>query len=394
MDAGRFEMVDTRVPVTSERWAARHTNLAHIFAILSLALALVLGGAAQLSAQRAETTRSAPRPDLSGTYDTATLTPLTRPREYGDKLFLSADEARAIEDAARRRSEIRQAASDPNRSAPQVGGAPPVGLGDEERGTSGAGNVGGYNDFYIDRGTNAFEVDGRFRTSIITDPADGQMPPMKPEARQRMAKLLAGFRSDNDGTAWWVNEPTGPYDDPELRGVAERCLLGFGSTQGPPMLPVLYNNHKRIVQTDDAVMILVEMVHDARIIRIGGEHASPDVRRWLGDSVGHWEGDTLVVSTKNFTDSPGLFRATRDLEVIERFSRLDDETLFYEFTVTDPNVWDRSWTGSYTWPETDEKVFEYACHEGNYALGTVLRGARLLEREALDQREGAKGREP
>ena len=137
-------------------------------------------------------------------------------------------------------------------------------------------------------------------------------------------------------------------------------------------------------------MILVEMIHDARIIRLNAEHDPPEIRKWLGDSVGHWQGDTLVVSTKNFRDRPGLFLATDQLHVIERFSRLDENTLLYEFTVEDPQVWTEAWSGSYTWPQTDERVYEYACHEGNYALGGVLRGARLLEKEAMEAKEGSK----
>ena len=147
------------------------------------------------------------------------------------------------------------------------------------------------------------------------------------------------------------------------------------------MLPVLYNNHKRIVQTEDQVMILVEMVHDTRIIHMNREHSPPTIRKWLGDSVGRWEGDTLVVDTTNFTSQPGLYGASEDLHVVERFTRLDDKNLLYEFTVDDPNTWQQSWSGSYNWPATEERVYEYACHEGNYALESVLKGARLLEAE-------------
>ena len=188
---------------------------------------------------------------------------------------------------------------------------------------------------------------------------------------------------DNKGDAWWVGlDGKGPYDDPESRTLSDRCLLGFGSTGGPPMLPTLYNNLKRIVQTPDHVMILVEMVHDARIVRLNSEHAPDSVRRWLGDSIGWWEGDTLVVDTTNFTDNPALGLATRDLHVVERFRRLDDTTLLYSFVVEDPNTWSAPWGGEYPWPSTDSQVYEYACHEGNYAMEGILRGARLLEAEA------------
>ena len=153
------------------------------------------------------------------------------------------------------------------------------------------------------------------------------------------------------------------------------------------MLPVLYNNMKRIVQTDDYVMILVEMDHDARIIRLNDEHDPPEIRKWLGDSVGHWEGDTLVVGTTNFNDTPGLSSASRNLHVIERFTRIDEETLLYHFTVDDPTIWTAPWSGEYPWRASEDRVYEYACHEANYALGNILRGARLLEAEALSETE-------
>ena len=148
------------------------------------------------------------------------------------------------------------------------------------------------------------------------------------------------------------------------------------------MLPVLYNNLKKIVQTDDHILIFVEMVHDARIVRMGQEHAPPDIRQWMGDSIGHWEGDTLVVDTTNFNDTPALPLASRNLHVVERFTRVDTETLLYQFTVEDPTIWTEPWSGEYIWPATENRVYEYACHEANYALGGILRGARLLEAEA------------
>ena len=148
------------------------------------------------------------------------------------------------------------------------------------------------------------------------------------------------------------------------------------------MLPALYNNLKRIVQTEDHMMILVEMVHDARIVRIGGEHLPATERRWLGDSTGRWDGDTLVIDTKNFGDRVALRSATRDLHTIERFSPMGEDHVLYQFTVEDPNVWTESWSGEYVWPRTDTLLYEYACHEGNYALGNIMRGARLLEEDA------------
>ena len=147
------------------------------------------------------------------------------------------------------------------------------------------------------------------------------------------------------------------------------------------MLPVLYNNLKRIVQTPSHIMILVEMVHDARIVRLNSEHVAPEIRKWMGDSIGWWEGNTLVVDTTNFNDTPGFTRATRDLHVVERFTPMDNGALLYQFTVEDPNTWTEPWGGEYPWPASKDVVYEYACHEANYAMGNILRGARLLETE-------------
>ena len=316
------------------------------------------------------------KPDLSGTYDIATLTPLERPEKHGTALELTEQQAREIARSAAEASALLNSASDPGRDAPPQGGDGSVGS---------KGNVGGYNAFWLDKGRGAFRIDGAWRTSIITVPADGRKPPMTARARQR-AEARARLSRPNTGRAWWIDEglAQGPYDDPEMRPLAERCLLGFGSTGGPPILPVSYNNVKRVVQTDRHVMILAEMVHDARIIRIGDEHAPAEIRSWLGDSVARWEGDTLVVDTTNFNDTPALAGATRDLHVIERISRIDERTLRYRFTVEDPNVWTAPWSGEYIWPATDQRAYEYACHEANYSFGGILRGARILEAEALD----------
>ena len=350
--------------------------------------AAVLGVLALTGALLAPATAGAPdkdiprtpsgRPDLSGTYDAATLTPLQRPERFGDQLVLSDEEAAAVAEQAFNRNLERNQDSDPNREAPPTGG-------DGSPGAS--GNVGGYNTFWIDPGSGAFKINGEWRTSIITDPSNGRRPAMTTDAQERAAARRTLFRP-NTGTAYWMIEngldAPGPYDDPEIRPLAERCLLGFSSTGGPPMLPALYNNLKRIVQTDDYVMILVEMVHDARIIRMNDEHAPPEIRGWLGDSIGHWEGDTLVVDTTNFNDTPALRQATRALHVVERFRRLDADTLLYQFTVEDPNVWSAPWSGEYAWPASDNRVYEYACHEANYSFQGILGGARILEQDVRD----------
>jgi hypothetical protein len=338
----------------------------------SLVLVLLLAAWFPASADIPRTSDG--KPDLSGTYDVATVTPLERPKELGETLTLSREEAErtAAERAAMMAAQNQ--ASDPNRGAPPAGGDGSPGA---------AGNVGGYNTFWIDPGETAIMLDGEYRTSIITDPVDGRRPAMTKQGQMRIGQLFRQFGKKNEGTAWWVGQAgPGPYDDPETLTLSDRCLTGFGSTGGPPMLPTLYNNLKRIVQTPDHVMILIEMVHDARIIRLNSEHADPSVRKWLGDSIGWWEGDTLVVDTTNFNDFPAQWGASRDLHVVERFTRIDEDTLHYSFTVDDPNTWEGTWSGEYPWPATETQVYEYACHEGNYAMEGILRGARLLEEEA------------
>lgn len=313
------------------------------------------------------------KPDLSGTYDIATLTPLTRPASLGERQSLTDDEAKALAAQAKAVAAATNKASDPNRKAPPTGG-------DGSEGP--AGNVGGYNSLWVDVGEGAFKVDGKWRTSILIDPPNGRMPAVTAEAR-RLGALRAKMSRPNQGDAFWITEgiSPGPYDDPEMRPTAERCLLSFGSGGGPPMLPVMYNNLKQLVLTKDTLVILNEMVHDARVVRINGEHEPPELRRWLGDSIGRWEGDTLVVDTTNFNDNPAI-GATRNLHVVERFKRIDAKSLLYGFTVEDPTVWTKPWSGEILWPVTEQRIFEYACHEGNYSFSGILKGARLLEAEA------------
>jgi hypothetical protein len=343
---------------------------------------LIAIGVSALIAAGAEIPRTSDgRPDLSGVYDIATLTPLVRPSSLGDRLTLTDEEAAALAKKAAAIAAADRKASNPNRTAPPEGG-------DGSQGPY--GNVGGYNYLWIDPGSNAFRIDGKWRTSIITEPANGQMPP-RTAAAKKQAAAQSVYARPNRGDAFWITEgiSPGPYDDPELRPTAERCLLAFGSGGGPPMLPVMYNNLKQIVQTKDTVLIYNEMVHDARVVRINGEHEPEDIRRWLGDSIGRWEGDTLVVDTTNFNDNPALGGATRNLHVVERFRRLNDKSLLYQFTVEDPTIWTKPWSGEILWPATDQRIYEYACHEGNYSFAGILKGARLLEAEAEKKMKGA-----
>ena len=311
-------------------------------------------------------------PDLSGFYDSGTQTPEQRPAAFGDRQFLTEAEAEELLKQATFLQTDENVISDPNRSAPVKGG--------DGNNAFGAGAVGGYNSFWVDPGSGLSSVDGKFRTSIIYDPPNGRRPAMTPRGMRKIAENFTSFSYTNDGTASWLeNEGPGPFDGPESLALAERCLLGFSA--GPPSMPGLYNNFKRIVQTEDHVMILLEMVHDARIIRLNSDHGSDENRKWLGDAVGRWEGDTLVVETKNFTPYTGLYGGDENLHLTERFTKLDDGNLLYNFTVDDPTAWTKSWSGEYVWKATDGKVYEYACHEGNYAMGNILRGARILESE-------------
>jgi hypothetical protein len=341
-----------------------------------------------LAALAADESRRIPRrpdgrPDLSGTYDVATLTPLVRPARFGNQLTMTDEEAKQYADYWLANLARDAQPSDPNRSAPPVGGQDfyiP-----EYNGA--AGGVGGYNAFFVDLGTSTFKIDGKYRTSIITEPKNGRLPPLTPDGQQRMAIELADYHP-NTGDAWWIDREQGPYDDPELRPLGERCLLGFGSTSGPPMLPDVYNNNYQIVQSPDAVMILVEMVHDARVVRMNGKHLPQQITPWMGDSVGRWEGDTLVVETTNL--HPGQkahygikqrFYLPPTGKVTERFTRVGENEIVYQFTVEDSAAYTQPWKGEVPLRRTQDLIYEYACHEGNYALPGILAGAREQEKK-------------
>ena len=314
------------------------------------------------------------KPDMQGFWNAATLTPLERDPRFGDRAWITPEEA---EKAEREEAVRRERLSQPSRGDRT---APPVG-GDGSRGA--AGNVGGYNNFWIDRGDDMMMVDGQFRTSIVVDPPNGRVPQLLPEAVKRNEAARRGgvIAPTSDAQENAETREVGSYDDPEIRPLGERCIMGFGSTSGPPALPVLYNNIKQIVQAPNHVMVLNEMVHDARSIRLGGQPAPPEMRKWMGDSVGRWEGDTLVVVTTNFNNKTRFRGSSQNLKVTERFTRVSKDHLLYQFTVEDPTTWPRPWSGEYTWVRSEEPVYEYACHEHNYALQGILKGERLLESE-------------
>ena len=301
------------------------------------------------------------RPDLQGVWDFRTLTPLQRPEDRGDQAVLTAEEAAEIE-ARAARSVIDADRPSEIRTEPL-----PV------------GPVGAYNNFWFDRGAGV--VDGN-RTSLITSPDNGRVPALRPGVEMVTLSLgedLAGtqpvrVRAAGIGADHWKD-----------RGLAERCLLGFNS--GPPIVPAGYNQNLQIFQTPDHVVILHEMVHDARIVSLDGRPPLPEsMRQWMGDSRGYWDGDTLVVESRNFTDktssfSPSVTMAAGDgttLHLTERFTRVSDDTLLYEFTVDDMTTFTAPIVAQIPMKRGDA-MFEYACHEGNYGLPNILAGARQAE---------------
>ena len=305
------------------------------------------------------------KPDLQGNWSNATMTQLERAE--GTTLAMTKEEVEKLERGFADRVERLGQASDPNRPAPPKGG---------DGSTGAAGMVGGYNNFWIDSGDSVAVVNGEYRRSLIVDPPNGRVPAQTVEARERAQQRLA------------MAKGRGQYDHPELRPLAERCLMSFGSNAGPPMLPnYFYNNNYQIVQTKDHVMILVEMVHDVRVIRLGGERVPKHIRPWMGDSIGRWEGDTLVVETTNFHPLQQFRGASENLKVIERFQRVGPDTLLYKFTIEDPTTYTAPWSGEVPYTRTDELIYEYACHEGNYALGNVLSGERDRERREAERKK-------
>ncbi len=277
------------------------------------------------------------KPDFSGTYDIATLTPYIRDRKLGEQMHLDAEAAAEVEAGAAKRMDDAYQPSDPNRSAPEKGA-----------------NVDArsYDWFWMDPGTTMFKIDGQYRSSIIVDPPNGQIPAVSEAGKARRAGLRQRrFGWKNDGTAWWLETGEGPYDDPEGQSLQDRCLyLGHVSV---PARPVVYNNFKEIVQTENHVLITIEWMHWPRIVRLNSEHLPDDMRSLGGDSIGWWEEDTLVVETTNFLANPD---EPRDgLRVVERFSPLDANRLLYRFTVHDDDLV-APYTGEMPWPKSDSPL--------------------------------------
>ncbi len=326
------------------------------------------------------------RPDLQGNWTNGTITPIERPQ--GFEAVLTPEQVAEIEGGRQECIEANSQLSDPDRGAPAAGG---VSLGCDFILEAAAGGTGGYNVFYLDRGDQVAVVNGEPRSSLLTTPDDGRIPARTPEARQRLGQLMT------------ARGQHGEFDNPENRPLSERCIVSFGPNAGPPMLPnYFYNNNYTIVQTPDHVVIMTEMVHDARIIPIGaapgggetGTAVEADgprpfadaIRPWFGDSRGWWEDDTLVIETsklnpQQLTAYREFFGASPNMKITERLTRADANTITYEFLIDDPDTWESPWGGEVPFVKMDDLLYEYACHEANYALENVLRGARAQERD-------------
>jgi hypothetical protein len=317
--------------------------------IRNLAAALTMIAVAALASvsEAQSTTATAPsrtpwgQPDLQGIWDFRSITPLQRPEELANKEFLTELEAAKLEREAVER----------NRSLDER---------PAER-TKVGGDVGAYNNFWMDRGTTTV---GTKRTSLIIDPPNGRIPPLTPTAEKRAAARNS-YRREHPADSW------------EDRSLADRCLF----TTGLPILPSAYNNNVQLFQTPDHVVILAEMTHTVRIFPLNERHHR-SIRQWVGNSRAHWEGDTLVVETTNFHDQAGIRGSTPNARLIERFTRVSPATLQYEFTLEDPETWTRPWTAQVQMTKSNEPLYEYACHEGNYAMVGILAGARAEEKAA------------
>ena len=331
------------------RFLALLGALAITVAVASLASAPVAGQAPSAATNTTSTAQRTQkwtpprtawgRPDLQGIWNNATTTPLERPDKFSGKTVLSDEELSQLTEEVGRLRNTDQ--------------APPQ------------GDPGTYNEFWWERGKPINQ------TSLILDPPDGKLPALTPDGQKRADAAAANRRG------------RGPADSWEDRGLGERCII----YRGIPTVPTGYNNNYQIVQTPQYVGIFQEHIHETRIIPVDGRpHVGPRIRQWLGDSRGRWDGDTLVVETTNFNDK-ALVRGfngvvSESFRVVERFTRIDAETIDYQFTVDDPKTWTRPWSGKIPMRKIQGPIFEYACHEGNYAMAGILGGHRADERAA------------
>jgi hypothetical protein len=329
---------------------------------LSAALAITALGATPALAQAAA--KKPAIPDVEGTWSNASLTTEQRPAKFGDRLIMTPAEVREVEGSNNAEIVDGNTRVDPKAiTIPKVGGDAPTGFRANPNYIGPAGNVGGYDRGWMENGFYVMRVAGQPRTSLLTTP-DGRAPARKPGA-PTPTRGPGNFNS---------------MDNPEERPISERCLLSFGRNAGPPMFSNgFYNNNYEIIQGTQAVLINVEMVHDNRIIPLNAKHRTDGIRPWYGDSIGWYEGDSLVVETTNIPRAQAYYGSWETLKVTERFTRVGKDRLLYQFTIEDPQTWDHPWGGEYEFGRGPGRVMEYACHEGNYALEGVLAGARQAE---------------
>ncbi len=349
------------------------TKISNLLPAVGIAAALVLSGSA-ISAPDANykpSLNSQGHPNLQGTWDFRSLTPLERPEELGDKAKFSKEEEEAFRDKTVARNDV-----DANRD--KIPAKYDI--------------EGAYNNFWMDFGT-AMNEDGR--TSLIIDPPNGRLPELTPEAIAQMKAGQARIPPVRDLFSLGIDTAAFRPAGPETLGLSERCLLGFNA--GPPLTPSAYNNNLRIVQTPEHIVLFTEMIHDARIVKMAGRaHAPTEIQKWTGDSIGHWDGNTLVVETSNLTDKTPTFQLPIDLTsidkngavgtgnnmtLVEKFIPISKTRLIYEYTLTDPTTFVKPFTAAILLRATDDQIFEYACHEGNHAVPGMLQGARQLEKE-------------
>ena len=330
----------------------RHRTVAIMCAVAVL-VGFVSSGVVPAMAQTAAVRTAWGAPDLRGIWDFRTITPLERPDELAEQAFLTAEEAANLErEVTDRNARLLERAAERTTAADQV---------DRRE----DGSPGFYNNFWLDRGTRAV---GTRRTSLIIDPPNGQIPALTPAGQQR-ADASQAYREEHPADSWLD------------RSTSDRCLLGFNA--GPPLNPGGYNQNLQVFQTADQVVLLTEMVHTVRVVPLDGRPSlGDDIRQWSGDARGHWEGDTLVVETANFRDERRWRNATESLTLVERFTRVDADTLEYEYTVNDPETWTSPWTASIPLQRTDVPMYEYACHEGNHSMYGILAGQRAEDQAA------------
>ncbi|MDO9520352.1 MAG: hypothetical protein Q7L19_09085 [Pseudohongiella sp.] len=347
-------LVETTPPQKEDMAMITHTTaVCRLFPTLLLALL----AAPVLYAQSGIPRTTDGKPDLQGIWSNGTQTPLERPARFADRRFMSEEEALAMQQDAQRREIAADAPSDPDRPPPSDGNT-----------------AAAYNTFWLDRGIQVVEIDGEYRTSMIIDPPDGRIPFRDGAPEQNFMEQLRDIHGAD------------AFLGPEMATIGERCLLFYdfrtsNSSVGPPMMPMIYNNNYQIVQNTDYVAMSAEMMHDTRIFRIGSAHQAAEIHKWMGDSVAHWEDDTLVISTRNMHLQQSHFGSGPGLTVTERLRMVSADKIVYSFTMHDEVAYTQPWTAEMVFHRrpSEERIYEFACHEGNYALPGILAGARRLE---------------